>query len=464
MSSKSKRQQEEKEELKSQKVEAKEQLQVEKQIDEKEIEAKKLRTEKSSSVKSESESKSQSVKSVEAKNETVTKREEEKIQSAERRKSSVKKVEEKKSEEKKSEEKKTSVESSAVEVKKTEEVVKKKVEKSAEKKVEEKQTQKVVEEKKVEEKKAVQESKSQVAKLEEKKQQAKEEKKELNPVTKTQEERKQSVDDAGSATMSKKASLVPQIQVDREASPTPTGEKKGSIPKVPFLKEPDGRKGSVSPAGSRRGSFLINQDGDKNELGASLKKAPPRRGSDARRGSGAEDDPAEKPSIPLKPCPGPAPKFIDFQPNQSGTEGKTAAILFTITGDPVPTFQFYKDDTEIFEGGRYVLVTDGSSNNIVRFCVRKSKVNDEGRYKFVATNKHGSDTAEITLFVGGEEGMDFRAMLRKGKKTGPKKGPDDPDFGNLKGVETERKASIKETKVRVVSMVWTWLGFPPQTA
>ena len=260
---------------------------------------------------------------------------------------------------------------------------------------------------------------------------------------------------SSSALDKKKGSLVPQIQVEKDKSPAPDDSKRGSVGKgIPLLKEPEGgsRRGSFieGPApGSRRGSFLL--DGKEGELlGAQLKKTSvSRRGSDSsRRGSTTEDDPAEKPSIPLKPCPGPAPKIIDFQPNQSATEGKTAAIVFCVTGDPVPTFQFFKDDTEIFEGGRYKVVTDGSGDkNIVTFCVRKSKVNDEGKYKFIAKNAHGQDTAEISLFVGGEEGMDFRAMLRKGKKAGPKKKDDDPDFGNLKSVESERKASIKELKV-----------------
>ena len=265
-----------------------------------------------------------------------------------------------------------------------------------------------------------------------------------------------STDTSASLDKPKKASLVPQIQVEKEKSPAPEDAKRGSTGKVPLLKEPEqgapgSRRGSfIDPStGQRRGSFIINEPGKEGSelLGATLKKAPSRRGSEARRGSVAEDDPAEKPSVPLKPIPGPGPKIIDCQPNQSATEGKTAVIQFNVQGDPVPTFQFFKDDTEIFEGGRYKMVTDGSQNNLIMFCIRKSKVADEGKYKFVAKNSHGQDQAEVQLFVGGEEGMDFRAMLRKGKKAPPKKRDDDPDFGNLKSVESERKASIKEMKV-----------------
>ena len=252
------------------------------------------------------------------------------------------------------------------------------------------------------------------------------------------------------ASLDKKASLVPQIQVEKDKSPSPGEAKRGSSGKVPLLNEPDSRRGSFEPGGSRRGSFLL--DGGKEGvelLGAQLKKAPSRRGSEARRGSTTEDDPAEKPSVPLKACPGPGPKIVDFQVNQSATEGKTAVIVFSITGDPIPTFQYFKDDTEIFEGGRYKVVTDGSAKNVISFCIRKSKVNDEGKYKFVAKNQHGQDTAEIALFVGGEEGMDFRALLKKGKKAVKKK-EEGPDFGTLKSTESERKASIKEVKVSLL--------------
>lgn len=294
--------------------------------------------------------------------------------------------------------------------------------------------------------------------------------------TKQQEEQTDQAEATSSDTVAslvskKKGSLVPSIQVDKEKSPGPpaTGDdasaaaastnKRGSTGKVPLLKEPDpaapgSRRGSfIEPApgaGQRRGSFLINEPSkdaaNEGLLGAGLKKAPSRRGSDARRGSVADDDPAEKPSIPLVPIPGPAPKIVDCQANQSATEGKTAVIQFNVQGDPPPTFQFFKDDTEIFEGGRYKMVTDGKQKNLIMFCIRKSKVNDEGKYKFVAKNEHGQDSAEVQLFVGGEEGMDFRAMLRKGKKVAKKK-EEDPDFGSLKSVESERKASIKEMKV-----------------
>lgn len=52
------------------------------------------------------------------------------------------------------------------------------------------------------------------------------------------------------------------------------------------------------------------------------------------------------------------------------------------------------------DGGRYKYVTDGDTNTLT-LCIRKTKPNDEGNYRFVVTNEHGEDSAETTLFVSG---------------------------------------------------------------
>ncbi len=379
----------------------------------------------------------------------------------EEKKPEVKKPEEKKSEQKKPEEKKPEEkkpEPKKPESKKPEEPkkpaaeeppAKKPAEESAAKKVEEKKATTTAAKKEVTKKTTTSTKEQQV---------------QQTAITESAESRRESqasIPETGDLDK-KKASLVPTISVDQDksGSPGPQGkdDKRGSTGKAPFLKEPsqDGQRrgsGFIEPPqpGQRRGSFLLDGKEGTPEpglLGAGLRKTS-KGGSEAtsRRGSTTEDDPAEKPSVPLKPCPGPAPKIFDFQVNQAATEGKTGVISFHVQGDPLPTFQFFKDDIEIFEGGRYKIVTDGSSNNLVNFCIRKSKVADEGKYKVIAKNQHGQDTAEISLFVGGEEGMDFRALLKKGKRPPPKPKDDNPDFGQLKSVESERKASIKEVKV-----------------
>lgn len=274
----------------------------------------------------------------------------------------------------------------------------------------------------------------------------------------------------------KKAS-IPQIQVDKEKSPAPS-PKRGSVQEkapgkkgsIPMLKEPTpepgSRRGSFIDVGgaptSRRGSFLVadekglavDESGQAKKLrpGEVLEVRQKRRGSiDMRRASVADvDDRMDKPSIPLKPIPEPPetgpPSIVDFQANQQSTEGKTAYLQFQVEGNPVPKFRWYKDGQEIYEEGRYKCVTDGNTNTVY-FCIRKAKSADEGRYKIVAYNDFGEDSCEITLYVGGEEGMDFRAMLKRKQYGKWKKPEDDPDFGNLKAVEDERRASLIERKV-----------------
>lgn len=159
-------------------------------------------------------------------------------------------------------------------------------------------------------------------------------------------------------------------------------------------------------AGSQRRPSLIIVDANKLRPG---EVAEQRRGS--RRGSFIEPekgarrtsstiDRVDLPNTPLRPT-GKAAVIANFQDNVSGIEQQTAYITFDVEGDPIPTLKFFKGSAEIFEGGRYKICTDGDSNT-VHFAIRKAKANDEGKYKVVATNEHGEDTATIQLFISGK--------------------------------------------------------------
>lgn len=244
-------------------------------------------------------------------------------------------------------------------------------------------------------------------------------------------------------------------------SPTGSGGPRPSLlePKMQREGSPgsgSSRGGSAEP-GSRRGSILLMPDGasdsrrpsiivpDDNKLRPGEIADRRRRSSiDVRRASAIEVEAADRPSTPLKAC-GKKPAIIDFQDNISGTENHTSYLTFGVEGDPVPTLRFFKGDSEIYEGGRYSVVTDGDTNT-VHFCIRKSKPMDEARYKVIAINEHGEDTAYMQLFVSDESGMDFRAMLKHRQYAKWKKDQEDPNWGNLKSVEEERLAQIKEPK------------------
>lgn len=61
---------------------------------------------------------------------------------------------------------------------------------------------------------------------------------------------------------------------------------------------------------------------------------------------------------------------------------------------------FIQGITEILDSGRYKFITDGEHNTIA-LCIKKSRPEDEDDYKVIVTNKHGSDEAEMHLFVSG---------------------------------------------------------------
>ncbi|GFQ82950.1 hypothetical protein TNCT_309441, partial [Trichonephila clavata] len=366
-------------------------------------------------------------------------------------------VEEKKKVEEKKEEKK--VEKKKVEEKK-EEKKEEKIEKK-EVKVEKKETLKV-------EKKELKVEKKEETKVEQKsvkKESLKVETKEEKKSTKVEEKK----------TTATKQTTVPQISVEeptkkgppvpvviKEPSPEP-GSRKASadVSAIPGF---GSRRGSYvdipSPGGSRRGSIIIadekglvvDETGKTKKLrpGEVLEVAQPKRRKsiDARRVSVSElQEMIDKPCTPLKAIPGDekcAPSILDFQQNYSAVEGATAYLSFQVEGNPAPQFHFYKGISEIFEGGRYKIFTDGNTNTVA-LCIRKSKAQDEGKYKIVAYNEVGEDSQEVSLFVSDESGMDFRAMLKKRQYAKWKEEQEDPNW-NLKPPEKERRPSLRGTK------------------
>ena len=54
------------------------------------------------------------------------------------------------------------------------------------------------------------------------------------------------------------------------------------------------------------------------------------------------------------------------------------------------------------EGGRYKLVSDGDNNNMIMLAITKVKSTDEGEYRVVIENCHGSDEKTFMLYVSGK--------------------------------------------------------------
>lgn len=80
---------------------------------------------------------------------------------------------------------------------------------------------------------------------------------------------------------------------------------------------------------------------------------------------------------------------------------QTACCYMFVEGNPAPSFKFFKGTTEITEGGRYKLISDGDNNNMIMMAVTKVKDTDEAEYRVYIENCHGSDEANFMLFVSG---------------------------------------------------------------
>jgi uncharacterized protein YpmS len=74
-----------------------------------------------------------------------------------------------------------------------------------------------------------------------------------------------------------------------------------------------------------------------------------------------------------------------------------------VEGNPAPQFKFYKGSTEIIEGGRYKLISDGDNSNMIMMAIAKVKAADEAEYRVVIDNCHGKEEAVFMLFVSGME-------------------------------------------------------------
>ena len=122
-------------------------------------------------------------------------------------------------------------------------------------------------------------------------------------------------------------------------------------------------------------------------------------------------------------------------------------------------FTLIQGSTICQEGGRYKLVSDGDNNNMIMLAITKVKTTDEGEYRVVVENEHGSDEKSFMLYVSDSSGMDFRSMLKKKKYA--KWGNDDqgPDWGDLKHHDKEEEPCLKEVKP-VSQSYCIWHGKP----
>ena len=84
-----------------------------------------------------------------------------------------------------------------------------------------------------------------------------------------------------------------------------------------------------------------------------------------------------------------------------------------IEGNPAPTFKFFKGGSEITEGGRYKLISDGENNNMIMLTIAKVKATDEAEYRVYIENCHGSDEKTFMLYVSGNTKISLTSCVQK---------------------------------------------------
>merc|ERR1711962_1531751 len=124
----------------------------------------------------------------------------------------------------------------------------------------------------------------------------------------------------------------------------------------------------------------------------------------------------DKTSKPLKPS-GKEPKFVKPPDKFSATEGDHAYVVLEIQGDPIPKIEWFKATKDLTTEPRCKYWTDGSR---IIMGIQKTKQEDEGSYRAVITNEHGSVEHEFNVYITVAGGMDFRAMLMRKKKPAKK--------------------------------------------
>jgi len=89
------------------------------------------------------------------------------------------------------------------------------------------------------------------------------------------------------------------------------------------------------------------------------------------------------------------------RPQEEGDESKTLRFDVKVTGLPAPTIEWRFNGHPVRSGPRHTLVV--RENNVHSLLFSRLSLADQGTYEVVATNKAGSNTAEIYLTVKPKE-------------------------------------------------------------
>ena len=54
------------------------------------------------------------------------------------------------------------------------------------------------------------------------------------------------------------------------------------------------------------------------------------------------------------------------------------------------------------------MVSDGDNNNMIMLAITKVKTTDEGEYRVVVENEHGTDEKSFMLYVSGQYSLSYK--------------------------------------------------------
>ena len=105
--------------------------------------------------------------------------------------------------------------------------------------------------------------------------------------------------------------------------------------------------------------------------------------------------------ITAKQPEGESPTFIQPLKSQEVMEGSPAKLEVKISGEPEPDVEWFKDEQPVEDGGNFRIEFDGSDG--CALIINSARLEDEGRYRCVATNDFGKAISEAELLVTGME-------------------------------------------------------------
>lgn len=114
-------------------------------------------------------------------------------------------------------------------------------------------------------------------------------------------------------------------------------------------------------------------------------------------------------NLTAKQPEGTAPQFSEPLQPVEVKEGNAAKLLCTVTCEPPPTFEWFKDGVRVKESRRIKTESDGMTSSLL---IKETRPDDKGEYKCVANNGFGSASCTAALRVMVLSKPEFKEKLR----------------------------------------------------